>query len=188
MEQLFLGAGDEANAYHQLEQLSLYTADREVIDRAVVEHLAHAVTPSTVFDLADAVGRGETGRALRLLAAHTADARRLPELIGVLGWHVRRLWLGRLRIDAGAPLVVVARELKVPRSAVERWGAQVKRWHASALREAARVLLEADVHLKRGASHPRLLVEHLVIRLATLPDGETGATSAGQPYSHAGSL
>ena len=160
-----------SEALQQLEQLSLYAADVRTIDRAAVEQWSRAITPSTVFDLADAIGRGDARESLRLLAVHAADARRLPELLGVLLWSLRRCWLGRRRLDEGAPLHEVARELKVPRSAASRWEDQVRRWQTPWLREAARLLLEADLRLKRGASHPVLLVELLVLRLATLPDG-----------------
>lgn len=171
-----------------LDQLSLYAGDRAVIDRALVERLTHPVTPSTVFELVDAIGRGDVGTALRLVHTHATDIRRILELIGLLGWHLRRLWMGRLRLDGGISLGVAARELGIPRHAQEHWEAQVRRWDQPALQQAARVLLQADAALKRGGSEPRVLLELIVIMLARLPDGELAATSSGPRHSGAAPL
>lgn len=188
IEQLFGDDQATAELQQQLEQLSLYAGDRRTIDRAMVDDLLHAATPGTVFELADAVGNGEVGAALRLAAASAENARRLPELVGLLAWHLRRVWMGRLRVDAGMPLSAAARELKIPQRAWERWSAQVRRWEQPALRAASRLLLETDLRLKRGAAHPHAWLDALIVTLATLPDGGTAVISSARPYSGAGSL
>jgi len=174
-----------ATADQRLEQLSLYAGERRTISRAMVERLVQVVTPSTVFAWAEAVGSGEVGLALQSVTAHAADAHRVPELIGVLGWQFRRLWTARLRLEAGAPLRAIARDLRIPPRAYDRWSAQVQRWTVAALREAAQLLLNADRQVKRGEGEPRLLLELLVARLATVPDARRAVTSSGRPHSDA---
>lgn len=177
--------GDETTSRELLQRLSAhgYAVEQLRLPPSPDDRL-----PPTVFELADAVGAGQSGRALVLASLHAGDGRRIPDVVGALGWHLRRLWLARQRYDAGVSLPVVAREARIPPRAASRWIAQVQRWRLESLSAAAQLLLRMDARLKRGEGEPALLLEMLVLQLTTLPDERTTVTSSARLPSHAAPL
>jgi len=177
-----------SQALQVLEQISLYAGEQQRIMEEAVAAFVRPTVTGTGFALADAIGAGETAEALRLLTAQLPDPRRAPEVVGLLVWHLRRVWLGRVRLESGVPPAVAARELGVPRLAAERWSAQVRRWSLPALGRAVRLLLDVDARLKRGESHPRLALELAVLQLLRVPDEQPSEISCATPRWDAESL
>ena len=57
-----------------------------------LEKLIGISLEASTFELADAVGLKKCSLALKLLGRLSCEAREPLEIIGVLGWHLRRLW------------------------------------------------------------------------------------------------
>ncbi len=171
-----------------LEQLSLYAGTQQMIGGELVERFTPVISEGTVFELVEAIGAGAVDRALQLVATQAREAWRVPDWLGFLGWHFRRLWRARVRLEAGQPPAAIARELRLPRRVEDAWMAQVRRWSLTALRAASDLLLEMDTRVKRGRGEPQRLFEETIVTLATVPDAMRDATSSARPYSGAESL
>jgi DNA polymerase-3 subunit delta len=77
----------------ELDKLAAYCAGQESIpEEAVAEVVAHGRTRS-VFDLADAVARGDAAEALRLTGRLLLAGERRESIIWLLARQVRRLWM-----------------------------------------------------------------------------------------------
>jgi DNA polymerase III subunit delta len=181
LDELLRSPGVEAA--QQLEQVSTYVGAEGQITGKDVTALFQPMTEHTVFQLVEAIGRGDMRASLALIAEHATSARRIPELFGLLGWYFRRLWTGRLQRDAGVSVATIARHLRLPGRAQTAFFAQVDRWTPIALRQACGILLQMDTRVKRSGGEPQMLLELTILTLTTLPDGLRAATSSAIPYS-----
>ncbi len=153
-----------------VEQLVLYAGDRPVTADDVDELVAETRERS-VFELANAVGKGEHERALRA-TARLVDQRESSVGVAImLARHVRQLALVKELTDARTPKADLPRLAGVPPFAVDGLIAQARRFSRPALARAFDVLAQADLDLKgpkKAALGERMVLERLVEDLLSL--------------------
>ncbi len=108
----------------ELEKLSAYVASANTITERDVGELVAQARSRSVFELAEAVGRGDAAGALRLCSRLLLSGESREAIISVLALQLRRLWqIKRAHADGvseaetarkvGVPQFVVGRALKV---------------------------------------------------------------------------
>ena len=136
-----------------------------------VETLRGKEPGASVFDLAGAIGSGQCGWALQIVAKNI-DAGEAPlRILGALTWQVRRLWKAKSLLTNGSPQPQVARLLGIPPFRAAEFFRQVHQWSDGQLSKAWEMFWESDSALKGGsATAPRRVLDGLVLSLCEIPE------------------
>jgi DNA polymerase-3 subunit delta len=161
--------GDSAVALDsELEKLAAYALDSGVVDVEAVRELVTASAESSVFDLVEAMGRREAGRAAaRLEDLLMRQSESALALLGMIARQFRLLLMAKDLAGAKMSQPQMARELSVPPWMVNRIVAQARLFTMGELVDALERTLQADFALKGGANLPESVVlTDLVVGLA----------------------
>jgi DNA polymerase-3 subunit delta len=162
-----------------IERLSLYVGPGAPVDEAAVGACVARVRTSDTWDLVDAVGARDLGRALRTLAdAYDPRERGLP-LLGALAWSIRQLARYQAAVLGGASPDEAARRAGVFQPYRARDLGQKAR--AVQPREVERwmlVLADTDVALKSSRRAADAILEEMLTRLCRGEGATRSARSA----------
>jgi len=130
-----------------IEQLGLYAKDRPVTSDDVDELIADTRERS-VFELTDAIGAADRGRALAAVASLCDQRESAVGVVVMLARHVRQMALVHSLRSSGAPRAAWASRLGVPPFIVDKIAGQARSYSPAALAAATRTLAMADRALK----------------------------------------
>ena len=149
----------------EIDKLLLY-ADGRSVDTDDVQLLVSRARETNIFDLVDAVGRRQTGSALRLLHGLLDDGEPPLRLFGMVARQVRILiQVSELR-DQGLTQQEITARLKLHPFVVKKGLAQARNFDMAQLEAAHRHLVETDWSIKTGRAEPVLALDMLVVDLA----------------------
>lgn len=148
-----------------LNQLILYTGDREEITAEDLSHFEEKLAGIDVFNLIEAIGSRNTAEALRLYNNYMNEAGTdFFSLLGLLHWQMRRLWKGRIMLDEGAPAASITKQCKVfPSSKAGQFMGQLKTFPREKIERAIDRLAELDLGIKTGNMLDRMGMERWII-------------------------
>jgi DNA polymerase-3 subunit delta len=150
----------------EIDKLLLY-ADGRSVSTDDVQILVSRARETNIFDLVDAVGRRQTGSALRLLHGLLEDGEPPLKLFGMLARQVRILiQVSELR-DQGLNHQEITTRLKLHPFVVEKGLAQARSFEIAQLETAHRHLVETDWSIKTGKTEPVLALDMLIVDLAS---------------------
>ncbi len=159
-----------------VERLALYSAQRAqaggeaLVSAADVEAQVPGGRQRTVFELADAVGKGDRARALKVLAAMIESRESGVKVVAMLARHVRQLWSADGLLRTRAPKSEFAAALGVPPFFVDGIVEQARRvglGGEGAFRALHGALLRADRALKSSRLDEARLLERLVLEMTS---------------------
>jgi DNA polymerase III subunit delta len=144
--------GNDLGTLHEaLERLALYVGPAGRVRVADVEDCVPRVRARSVFELGNAVGRGDLREAL-LVLARLRDGREEPlGVLAMLARHMRQLWIVRdlkTRAPGATTETVLAQRLRIPPFFVRPMIEQARRFPESSLRAALEILLDCDRKIK----------------------------------------
>ena len=153
----------------EIDKLAAYAGDRPTVTTGDIRAIASHVAEAEVFELMDAVGHQQTGRALKLLRAVLAKEPPLLVLF-MLGDHIRTIrkakaLMDRRASDGEARGVLGGRYWLYERGKLQP---QVSAFAAMDMGRVLGLLLEADTEIKTGIKPPRLALETLIVGLCGL--------------------
>lgn len=151
-----------------MEQLCLSVGERARIETSDVEHYLPAVRIATAFELLDALADGRVGRAVEIATLQGDRGRRVPEVLGAIGWQLRQLVQAHTLHQRLRSWDAVAQQLRVPLPGRRRFQRLCERLDGRGVMEAVRLAVEADVAVKTGRQAPQLALELLVVGLDRL--------------------
>lgn len=157
--------GDLAGLAQELEKVITYVGDRDVIRADDAEGLVGRSLVTSAFDLTNAIEANKVDDALRVVGELLRSGKRHYEIIGLLAWHVKRLLRAKTLQRKGGTEAYIASTMNVNRRYFGRFFAQVRALRIDAIRSQMRVLLEADLDIKRSRLDPALALECAVLRL-----------------------
>jgi DNA polymerase-3 subunit delta len=165
----------------ELQKLATYAAGREITDADVRELVSFARDPN-VFAMADAIVEGRTRDAIDLLHRLLADGEAAQKLLVVnIVRQYRLLVLAKELLDQRVPTPEISARLGVrPFVAQRMLQQQAPLYTNDKLRRAYRLLLDADLSMKRGVHDDETALELLIFQLAALATRRQGA-SPGRP-------
>jgi DNA polymerase-3 subunit delta len=150
----------------EIDKLVAYVGDRPTVTAGDIRSITSHVAEAEVFELMDAVGHQQAGRALKLLRAVLAKEPALLILF-MLGDHIRTIRKAKVLVERRAS-AEEARGVLGGRYWLYRDGKLQPQVSAFAHMDMARVLgllLEADTDIKTGVKPPRLALETLIVGL-----------------------
>ena len=159
-------SGDLAAVRTEVEKLSAYAGDRNIIKRADVDLLVMSARKYEVWDLAGMLSARQPAQALEFLDRLLREGEAAPALVGALAWTFRKL-LEAQELPAGTGGWQAASRLKMRAEAAELAVQQSRKFPKAQLIGGLTALYEADSLLKSGVANPRAVMEFLVTQLAS---------------------
>ena len=151
----------------ELEKLAAYVSPDRVAQSADVELLRGTEPGASVFDLMNAIGAHDHGRALRILARNVENGEAPLRILGALVWQYRRLWKTKEQVKSGGREGEAARNLRMDPARVRGFLGQ---FSDAQLAQAFQWFMETDSKLKGGSgSTPLRVMEDLLFRLCGQP-------------------
>jgi DNA polymerase-3 subunit delta len=160
----------------ELRKLAAYAGERQVTEDDVRALVSLAREPN-VFAMADAVVEGRAKDAIDLVQRLLADGEPPQRLLAMIARQYRLLSLAKELLDRRVRPPEISARLQVQGFVIQRLLQQAPLYTMQRLRRAYRLLLDADLSVKRGILDDETALQLLIFRLAQLASG-TGATRA----------
>ena len=162
----------------ELEKLDAYLPADQMARSADVEVLRGTEPGASVFDLMNAIGAHDHGRALRILVRNVENGEAPLKILGALVWQYRRVWKIKEQVKSGGREGEAARTLRMDPARVRRF---LEQFSDDQLAQAFKWFMETDYKLKGGSgSTPLRVMEDLLFRLCGRPSTATGKTGRAQ--------
>jgi len=151
-----------------VERLELYVraAGGSSIRTEDVEAVVAGSRTRSVFELSDAIGAGDTGRALAVLGSLLGAREPALKVLAMIGRLVRQLLQVRELLDKRASRAELASTLGLPPFVVEKLEAQARRASGEALRAMHEAVYRADRTLKSSPIDDERVMERLIFELS----------------------
>ena len=151
----------------ELEKLSLYAGTPRLIDVPDIQAVVSHVRAENIFEIGSAVGQQNAGKALSLGRHLVADGEAPLKILSLLSRHYRQLWKVRELQVEGRPSSEIARTAAVPPFIVDGLISQGRRYSRIDFRRAFKLFVEADLAMKSSGSSPEVVLENLLLKLAS---------------------
>ncbi len=168
VQRLINVSGDLMNGLiPEISKVASYTKGDRVTE-ADVDAVAHHIPEAVVFDMADALARGENNAAMRLLAELLGDKNNEPAMIlATVGGQMRKMYVARVAIDNGLDKDYVMKTLGLRYDFIaNRLIAASRRFSTSRIKRAVELCAETDYAMKSSRTEPTELLKDCVMRIA----------------------
>ena len=149
----------------ELEKLIVFIGERDTIKVSDVEEVVAKSLVSSVFDLTDAIEGKQVDRSVKIISDLIMGGKKPYEIIGLLCWHLKRILRAKDLQAKGEPDLHVAGILKIGKKHSDEFFKQANRLTVGQIRSKMRIILEADLDIKRSKYDPALILEFAVIKL-----------------------
>jgi DNA polymerase-3 subunit delta len=150
----------------ELDKLFSYLGERKVVDSDDVKAIVSDIRVDSIFELTDALGRQESGRALALLERLLTEGVAPLVVLSMISRHLRQLWKIRFLLDQGLSRKEIIRQVGINPYFFDGLQRQASSFPPSDFPQVFERLLETDLALKSSGSHPSALLETLVLQIA----------------------
>ncbi len=157
--------GDMGSVSQELQKLSSFVGDRDQIETEDVEEVAGKHINASAFDLTDAIEVNDLKKALSIISELTLSGKKHYEIVGLLCWQMKRLFKGRALLEKGTPGAQIAASLRISRRYCDRFFAQLKASTLAGIEAKMKILLDADLDIKRSRYDPAVALEFAIIKL-----------------------
>lgn len=161
----------------EIDKLIAFTGERNSITIADVEKIATRSAFSSAFDLTGAIEDNDPDLALSIASDLTATGKKHHEIIGLLCWHLRKVLRAKTLQAKGEPDYRIANMLKIGRRYQDNFFKQARAMGIKEVREKLKILMDADLDIKRSKLDARLILEFVIMKLC-LPSGKAAGLGA----------
>jgi DNA polymerase-3 subunit delta len=159
--------GENLHEIHaELDKLNNYVAAEGAIEVADVQAVVSRGRAENIFELGNAVGRGDAAKALTLVKRLQAAGEAPLKILALLVRHFRQLWMVRELQVRRQSSREIARTAGVPFFAVEGLIQQGRRFSRRDFVWAQELFLETDLAMKSSGADDALLLDNLILQLA----------------------
>lgn len=148
-----------------IERLSLYVGEKQSIDLPAVEACVTRIRTETIWELVDAVGLGDAGRAMRAVASLLADREPPLRILAMLARQLRIIARMRSALSRGLPDREAAKEAGVPPWKAGEMKQAARRLSLPVLTRAFATIAETDRLLKGSRQPPEAVLEQAILEL-----------------------
>jgi DNA polymerase-3 subunit delta len=160
------GGPDLGRLGQALDQLALYVGDGRAISVDDVEDLIAETRQHGIFELTRAIGAGDVGEALTLLANMLRNREPALRIQFMLARQFRQIWRAKELAAAGASRGDIAAGVGISPYFLDDVLVPARRISRAALGDAFERLFQADLGLKTSRLEPELALSRLVQALA----------------------
>lgn len=152
--------------HSELRKLFDYLGDRDLVDVADVAAVVSETRAESIFDLTDALGRKDIGRALRLLRRLLDEGVVPLVVLAMMTRHFRQLWKTRELLEQGISRQELPRRVGVNPYFMDGLVAQARKFSPDRYRMVFERFLAVDLALKSRGAHAAALLEELILAVA----------------------
>jgi len=162
-------AGDNLpRLYTEIDKLATYAANEKSITTAHVESLVGHNRLFDAFTVIDACLQRQPASAVERLRRMFADDKNAEyTAVGAFAYHFRRLFTAKKLLDEGQSQYEVAGKARIWNNKEAQF-ALLKRLTLKQIGGQMQQLAATDYAIKKGLAQPRIAIEQLVLRLASL--------------------
>lgn len=151
---------------NELEKLSIYVQDKELIDLRDIENVVGYTKTENVFQLNQAIGEKKLNRALKILKDLFLSKGKETSIIFMLGDHFLKLY--QIKASAEKNMYNLAHLLRIYHGSVQEYQNQAKNFSLEQLEKGLSLIYQADLDLKLGKMPQKFIVELLIYELCRL--------------------
>jgi DNA polymerase-3 subunit delta len=156
---------DKGQLASALERLALYVGPGKSVRPDDVDDLLAQTRQRSIFELTNAVGRGQRREALLVLRRMLQDRESPVRIVVMLARHLRQLWMAKELAEQGTDPKAIAPRIGVHPFFVRDMVGQARRFSRPRLARTHRALFEADWGLKSSRLPDAVVLERLVLEL-----------------------
>lgn len=151
----------------EINKIASYTKGDRVTE-ADVDAVAHHIPEAVVFDMTEALAKGENNAAMRLLGELLADKNNEPTMIlAIVGGQMRKMYAARVAIDCNLTKDYLMKTLGLRYDFMaNRLIAASRRFSTSHIKRAVELCAETDYAMKSSKTDPAELLKECVMRIA----------------------
>lgn len=151
----------------EINKIASYTKGDRVTE-ADVDAVAHHIPEAVVFDMTEALAKGENNAAMRLLGELLADKNNEPTMIlAIVGGQMRKMYAARVAIDFNLTKDYLMKTLGLRYDFMaNRLIAASRRFSTSHIKRAVELCAETDYAMKSSKTDPAELLKECVMRIA----------------------
>lgn len=152
----------------EVEKLITFLGHRPQILKQDAENIISKSAKETAFNFMELISKKSFDKALSMGMEIFNDKKRFPELIGLLGWQLKRLWKVKALLKKDYALRDIARDLNISEYIAKRLIEQSEGFTLIKLKKMLSTLLKLDKSLKSGIISSNDFLELLVAELAAI--------------------
>ncbi len=149
----------------ELEKLITFIGERDRIKLDDVEALVGGSLTLSAFELTWAIEKTRIDDAIRIVSDLLLIGKKHYEIIGLLCWHFNRILKAKMLERRGESRLSIANSLKIYKRYSEDFFKQLDSTEIAQVRSKMKILLDADLDIKRTKFNPALILEFTIIRL-----------------------
>ncbi len=158
--------GERLQEVHsELDKLITYIGRERLIDSKDVQAVVSRGRAENIFNLGNAVGRGDTAGALELTKRLGGAGEAPLRILALLVRHFRQLWKVRELSAQHCPQKEIASIARIPFFVVDGLVLQAKRFSRQDFMAAFELFLETDLAMKSSGADADALLDSLILRL-----------------------
>jgi DNA polymerase-3 subunit delta len=147
----------------QVEKIATYVGARETVKVADIKEIVSDTKVDSIFELADALGGKDLGKALRSLNTILRDGEAPLMVMAMVTRHFRQLWKVRELCDRRVPTQEIGKAAGINPYFLKGILEQAKNYRIPELKGIFERLFETDLALKTSGGKPVSLMECLVM-------------------------
>ncbi len=152
---------------HEMDKLIAYTGEREQVGREDIDAICSGLAESRVFDMIDAVARGERSAALKLYAGLLANKEPPMSILYLFARHINILLQIKECLSLGMSRGDMAKKIGIPPFTVGKYSSQAEMFTSGQLLDMLRYRADLEERIKTGRISDQLSVEMFLIQALT---------------------
>ncbi len=157
--------GNLHEVHAELDKLLTYIGSATLIEVKDVQAVVSRGRAENIFELGNAVGRGDVAKALTLILRLSAAGEAPLKILSLLVRHFRQLWKVREMQVQNYPEKEIAKVAGVPYFVVADLIRQGKKFSRNDFYRAFELFLETDLAMKSSGADAEALLDSLILRL-----------------------
>jgi DNA polymerase-3 subunit delta len=157
-----------AEVQGEMEKLVGYLGERDLADEADVAAIVSDTRIESIFDLTDAMGRGDRSTALTLLDRLLAEGQAPLMILAMMTRHFRQMWKISELVSQKVPQSELPRRVGASAYFLKGLMQQATRFDHRQYRQVFNRFLETDLALKSSGGEPRMQLEKLLLEIADM--------------------
>jgi len=149
----------------EVDKVVSYVGDKNEVTLSDVEAVVGKSIKENVFRIVDYISKKDVSGALLLSKNLLKEGKRANEIIGLIGWHFRRVLSAKLAIQKGRDKDAIFRELGVRHFYINKFTELLNNFKVDELKEKLKLLFIADRQIKTSSSKPEFILDVLMSRL-----------------------
>lgn len=154
------------NLENELEKLVIYTK-KDTIETEEIALLISKNVHYHVFNLIDKACEKKVEEAMGILQQMFIHNIQTPQIVGALGWQLRRMIRGKILIEKEKKTSnEITKILKIPTYFADKYLSQISNFKLADLSKACKELSYIDVQVKQSGISHKLALENFILRLS----------------------